>query len=311
MNIIFFGNPEFCSYPLLELYNSKYNILSVVTNPDKKSGRGLKLKSSFVKQQALELNIPVIESDDVHSKKLFDQLLNLNPDLFVVVAFSILPDNILSIPNQGSINIHPSLLPKYRGASPIQYSILNGDDTTGVSIISLNSKIDSGNILAQEKVFIDKDANFGKMHEKLSILGSKMLMKVIDDISLGKNASVKQDETKKTLAPKIKKDDLRVHPNDWNDLTAYNKIRAFDPYPGAYAYFHNKRIKFFDVFLADPVPMSNNSIQNGKLVIKNNNLFVFSNSMLIGIKSVQLEGKRKILSSDFIKTLEDKDCIFE
>ena len=130
MNIVFFGNPDFCSYPLLELYNSKHNIVAVVTNPDKKSGRGLQLKSSFVKKKALELNIPIIESDNADSKKLFNQLSSLNPDLFVVVAFSILPDSILSIRVRGSINIHPSLLPNYRGASPIQYSIINGDYLT-------------------------------------------------------------------------------------------------------------------------------------------------------------------------------------
>jgi len=309
MNIVFFGNPEFCSYPLLELYHSKYNIVSVVTNPDKKSGRGLKLKSSFVKRKALELNIPIIESDDMYSKELFNQLSSLKPDLFVVVAFSILPDDILTIPNRGSVNIHPSLLPKYRGASPIQYSILNGDNVTGVSIISLNSKIDSGNILAQKKVSIDKDANFGKMHEKLSILGSKMLIQVIDDIFLGKDRPIKQDGKKKTLAPKIKKDDLRINPKDWDDLTAYNKIRAFDPYPGAYTYFNNKRIKLFEVILVNSTRKS--GIKNGQLLIQNNSLFVFSNSMLIEIKSVQLEGKRRILSSDFIKTLEDKEYIFE
>ena len=309
MNIVFFGNPEFCSFPLIELYNSKYNIVSVVTNPDKKSGRGLKLKSSFVKRKALELNISVIESDDICSKKLFDQLSDLKPDLFVVVAFSILPDNILDIPKHGSINIHPSLLPKYRGSSPIQYSILNGDSETGVSIINLNSKIDSGNILAQEKVSVDKDANFGKMHEKLSILGSKMLIKVIDEISLNKDNPIKQDETKKTLAPKIKKNDLRINPDDWNDLTAYNKIRAFDPDPGAYAYFNDKRIKLFDAFLVSQ--KNDKSMRSGQLFVEGDSLFVCSSSRLIKIESVQLEGKRRILSSDFIKTLTNKEYIFE
>ena len=226
-----------------------------------------------------------------------------------MVAFSILPDSILSIPVRGSINIHPSLLPKYRGASPIQYSILNGDNETGVSIISLNSKIDSGNILAQRKISIDKDANFGKMHEKLSILGSKMLVEVIDDISLNKNSSIKQDETKKTLAPKIKKDDLRINMNDWNDLKGYNKIRAFDPYPGAYAYFNNKRIKLFDAFLVNSTNKDN--MKNGQLLVKNSRLFVFSGSMLIEIKSVQLEGKQKISSSDFVRTLAHKEYTFE
>ena len=177
MKIVFFGNPEFCLNPLLSLYNSKYKLVSVVTNIDRKSGRGLKLKSSFVKKKSLELNIPIIETDNVHSKALIQKLKKIDADLFVVVAFSILPDSIISIPKYGAINIHPSLLPKYRGASPIQYAILNGDNQTGVSIISLNNKIDAGNILAQEKFSIDKNSNFGQIHDKLGLLGARMLIK--------------------------------------------------------------------------------------------------------------------------------------
>ena len=198
MNIVFFGNPDFCLHPLLSLYNSQYNLLSVVTNIDRKSGRGLKLSSSFVKQKALELNIPIIETDNVHSDELFNQLNNLNADLFVVVAFSILPDNIIDIPKYGCVNIHPSLLPKYRGSSPIQYALLNGDKETGVSIINLNSKIDSGAILGQKTFSIPNDANFGYMYEKLGIIGSELLIKVIEDIKNDRVITRIQDESKKT-----------------------------------------------------------------------------------------------------------------
>ena len=308
MKIIFFGNPDFCFHPLMSLYNSECNLISVVTNTDRKSGRGLKLSSSFVKQKALELNIPIIETGNVNSDELFNQLNDLNPDLFVVVAFSILPDRIIDIPKYGSINIHPSLLPKYRGSSPIQYALLNGDEETGVSIINLNSKIDSGSILAQKKFSIPNSANFGYMYEKLGIIGSELLIKVIKDMQNKKTSPIVQDESKKTLAPKIKKEQYKI---DWNQPVnqIHNQIRAFDPYPGAYAFINNKRIKLFGSKIED-IETSSKYI-TGQILVENNLLLIKSNTCFISVYEVQLEGKNKVKSSDFIKTLENKEYILE
>ena len=308
MKIVFFGNPDFCFHPLMSLYNSEYNLISVVTNTDSKSGRGLKLSSSFVKQKALELNIPIIETGNVNSDELFNQLNNLNPDLFVVVAFSILPDRIIDIPKYGSINIHPSLLPKYRGSSPIQYALLNGDEETGVSIINLNSKIDSGSILAQKKFSIPNSANFGYMYEKLGIIGSELLIKVIKDMQNKKTSPIVQDESKKTLAPKIKKEQYKI---DWNQPAnqIHNQIRAFDPYPGAYAFINNKRIKLFASKIEDIVTSS--KYVTGQILVDNNLLLIKTNTCFISVYEVQLEGKNKVKSSDFIKTLENKEYILE
>ena len=308
MNIVFFGNPDFCFHPLVSLYNSQYNLLSVVTNIDRKSGRGLKLSSSFVKQKALELNIPIIETDNVHSDELFNQLNNLNADLFVVVAFSILPDNIIDIPKYGCVNIHPSLLPKYRGSSPIQYALLNGDKETGVSIINLNSKIDSGAILGQKTFSIPNDANFGYMYEKLGIIGSELLIKVIEDIKNDRVITRIQDESKKTLAPKIKKQQYKI---DWSQPSnqVYNQIRAFDPYPGAYALLNGKRIKLFGV--KKEGNHCKNNAQTGQLLIIDNFLLIKTLTDCISISEVQLEGKKKISADNFIKTLEKKEYILE
>ena len=308
MNIVFFGNPDFCFHPLVSLYNSQYNLLSVVTNIDRKSGRGLKLSSSFVKQKALELNIPIIETDNVYSDELFNQLNNLNADLFVVVAFSILPDNIIDIPKYGCINIHPSLLPKYRGSSPIQYALLNGDKETGVSIINLNSKIDSGAILGQKKFPIPNDANFGYMYEKLGLIGSELLIKVIEDIKNDRVITTIQDESKKTLAPKIKKQQYKI---DWSQSSnqVYNQIRAFDPYPGAYALFNGKRIKLFGV--KKERYHSKTNVKTGQLLIIDNSLLIKTLTDCISISEVQLEGKKKISADNFIKTLEKKEYILE
>lgn len=308
MKIVFFGNPDFCLHPLLSLYNSQYDIVSVVTNKDSKSGRGLKFSSSFVKQKALELNIPIIETDNAYSDRLFNQLNNLKADLFVVVAFSILPDKIISIPKYGSINIHPSLLPKYRGSSPIQYALLNGDKETGVSVINLNSKIDSGAILGQKKFSIPNSANFGYMYEKLGILGSELLLEVIEDIKNDKSLTIIQDESQKTLAPKIKKKQYKIN---WNQTSIQicNQIRAFDPYPGAYALLNNKRIKLFGAQREENFDYSN--VKVGQFLVANDLLLIKSNTDFISISKVQLEGKKRVKAYDFIKTLENKEYILE
>ena len=308
MRIVFFGNPDFCLHPLLSLYHSQHEIISVVTNTDRKSGRGLKLTSSFVKQKALELSIPIIETNDVSSNKLFNQLSELNADLFVVVAFSILPDSIINIPKYGSINIHPSLLPKYRGSSPIQYSLLNGDKETGVSIINLNSKVDSGAILGQKTILTPMDATFGDMYEKLGILGSKLLMEVVDDIKNGHSNAIIQDESKKSLAPKIKKEQYKIN---WlqESLSVYNQIRAFDPYPGAYAMLDGKRIKLFGAQKVKDFQSIKYKL--GQIIILDNNLIIKTNTEFISISNVQLEGKKKVSSFDFIKTIVDKEYILE
>ena len=306
MRIVFFGNPEFCFHPLISLYNSDNNLLSVVTNTDRKSGRGLKYTSSFVKQKAIELNIPIIETDNVSSEILYNKLKKLNADLFVVVAFSILPDNIINLPKYGSINIHPSLLPKYRGSSPIQYVLLNGDNKTGVSLINLNKRIDSGAILAQKTFTVDKNDNFGYLYEKLSLLGSEMLIDTIKEIKNNSSTSIIQDETKKTLAPKIKKSQYKI---DWNNscFQIHNQIRAFDPFPGAYGLFDNKRIKLFGS-LIEKESISDNTV-SGQLFIDEDKLFIKSGTGLISVSHIQLEGKNKVLSKDFIKTLDQKEYI--
>ena len=308
MKIVFFGNPDFCLHPLMSLYESDNNLLSVVTNTDRKSGRGLKYTSSFVKQKALDLNIPIIETNDVGSDELFNQLKELNADLFVVVAFSILPDNIINIPKFGAVNIHPSLLPKYRGSSPIQYALLNGDKETGVSIINLNKKIDSGAILAQNTFLIANNVNFGYLYEKLSKLGSELLINVLADLKNGHSKPIVQDESKKTLAPKIKKEQYKI---DWSNecVTIHNQIRAFDPYPGSYAIFNNKRIKLFGSHVEEID--DNNDIVPGKLLPSEDKLFIKVNSGLISVSSIQLEGKKKVQSKDFIKTLNNKEYILE
>ena len=304
MRIVFFGNPDFCKYSLLSLFKSDYDLVSVVTNIDRKSGRGLNVNSTFVKKKALELNIPIIETDNVNSNDLYDKLISLNADIFVVVAFSILPDRILNIPKKYSINIHPSLLPKYRGSSPIQYALLNGDSKTGVSIISMNQKIDSGDILGQKEFDIPNDANFGYLYEKLGILGSNLLLEVINDISKNNLNTKVQNHTKKSLAPKIEKNQYKIDFSK-DGYNIYNQIRAFDPYPGAYGLINTKRIKLFGLKLYSI--NENSNYQVGQLYIDDGKLLMYIGNITVSISELQIEGKNKISYNDFIKTLNSKE----
>tara|TARA_B100000575_G_C23136542_1_gene660379 strand:+ start:1657 stop:2586 length:930 start_codon:yes stop_codon:yes gene_type:complete len=306
MRLVFFGNPDFCKHPLLSIYKSDHELLSVVTNIDRQSGRGLNISSTYVKQKALELNVPVIETEDVNSESLYQTLTELNPDIFVVVAFSILPDRILNIPKKCSINIHPSMLPKYRGSSPIQYALLNGDKKTGVTIIDMNENVDSGNILGQKEMDIPNDANFGYLYEKLGILGSKLLLEVIDNISNDRLNVKKQDHDKKTFAPKIKKSQYKIN-FDQNGLNIYNQIRAFDPYPGAYGILNDKRIKLFGVKIFSEKVYHEYKV--GQLIIDGKLLLIYVGKITLSISKIQVEGKKRVEASDYIKGLNHKETL--
>ena len=306
MRLVFFGNPDFCKYPLLSIYKSDYKLLSVVTNIDRQSGRGLNISSTYVKQKALELNVPVIETEDVNSESLYQTLTDLKPDIFVVVAFSILPDRILDIPKKCSINIHPSMLPRYRGSSPIQYALLNGDKKTGVTIIDMNQNVDSGNILGQKEMDIPNDANFGYLYEKLGILGSKLLLEVIDNISNDRLNIKIQDHDKKTFAPKIKKSQYKIN-FDQTGLKVYNQIRAFDPYPGAYGILNGKRIKLFGVKIFSENDYHDNKV--GQLIINGKLLLIYVGRITLSISKIQVEGKKRVEASDYIKGLNHKETL--
>lgn len=306
MRIVFFGNPDFCKYPLLSIYKSDHKLLSVVTNIDRQSGRGLNISSTYVKQKALELHVPVIETEDVNSESLYQALNQLKPDIFVVVAFSILPDRILDIPKKCSINIHPSILPKYRGSSPIQYALLNGDKKTGVTIIDMNQNVDSGNILGQKEMDVPNDANFGYLYEKLGILGSKLLLEVIDNISNDRLNIKIQDHDKKTFAPKIKKSQYKIN-FDQNGLNIYNQIRAFDPYPGAYGILNGKRIKIFGVKFHSEKDYHDYKV--GQLIIDGKLLLIYVGKITLSISKIQVEGKKRVEASDYIKGLNHKETL--
>jgi methionyl-tRNA formyltransferase len=297
MKIIFMGTPEF-SVPSLKRLIEDNEIVAVVTTPDKAKGRGLRIQYSDVKKFALDKNVQILQPNSLKDDNFISQIKSLNPDLIIVVAFRILPKEIFSIPKFGSFNLHASLLPKYRGAAPINWALINGENETGVTTFFLQEKVDTGNIILQEKIKIENEDDAGTIHDKLSTIGADLVIKTVKLIEQGNLNLKKQDENLTTKAPKIFKGDCII---DWNldDKIIHNLIRGLSPYPAAYTNFDDKTAKIFKSKLTD---MLSNS-RPGQIYIDNNNLFVNTSGNLLQIVELQLEGKKRIASSDFINGL--------
>ena len=248
MNIVFMGTPDFAKESLEALVNAKHNVLAVITNVDKPKGRGMKLMPSPVKEYALEQNIEVIQPEKVKNNTEFiEKIKLLNPDIICVVAYGkILPKEILEIPKKGCINVHASLLPKYRGAAPIQWAILNGDKTTGVTTMYMEEGLDSGDIILAEETQIGKNETTGELWERLSKIGAKLLVETLNRIEKSTEPRTKQPENF-TIAPMLDKQMAKI---DWQNKTAEeikNLVRGLNPIMGAYTFLNNKKIKFWKV----------------------------------------------------------------
>jgi len=268
-------------------------------------GRGRKFLETPVKSLADELKLNVMEIDNLNDESFINQLKSLSPDLFVVVAYKVLPQTILEIPKLGSINIHSSLLPKYRGAAPIQHSIMNGDKVTGVSTFLIEQKVDTGNILLQKECKIEEDDNYGTLSSKLSTIGAELLIESISKYYDGSIAPVMQDNELATLAPKIKKEDYIIN---WNKDASVvkNKIRAFSPYPGAYTLIDNKRLKIFKSELNKGIGYK----ETGKIINLSKEYFEVSCSHgSLKIYEIQIEGKKRMSSKDFIMGFQNLEGI--
>ena len=229
MKIIFFGTPNFASEILKSIYK-EHKVLSIVTAKDSQKGRGKKYKSPSAKLIAEELKIPVIQPKNLKDPQFIDQLKKLNADLYVVIAFRMLPELVWSIPKLGTINIHTSYLPNYRGAAPINWVLINGEKTTGVTSFYINNEIDKGNILLQEKIDLNDDITAAQLHEKLIVSGTKVIIQTLEKISKNKIISVQQNEEKNyKSAPKIHKDLSKIN---WEDSikNIHNKIRGLSSY---------------------------------------------------------------------------------
>jgi methionyl-tRNA formyltransferase len=300
MRIVYFGTAEFAVGALKALANSRHEIVCVVTQPQRKKGRGLKLAKSPVEEFALEKSIEVLQLDDVNSKESLEALKAMKSDLFVVSAFGqIMKKEALEIPSLYSINIHASILPKYRGASPIQRALLNGDQKTGISIIIMNEFLDKGDIIFSKEVKIEPDDDTIKLSAKLSRCAAELFLKAIDKIDAGNIKPIAQDEAGAVYAPKLVKEDGLI---EWNSgaQEIINKIRACRPWPSAYTYFNKKLLKILD---AEKVPGPLKSRRSpGEVVFSpKDELLVACGKSGIKIKRLQLEGKRPLDIDEFLR----------
>lgn len=237
LRIVFMGTPEFASTSLRRLVEEGYNVVAVVTTPDKPAGRGQKMHQSDVKLTALELGLPILQPERLREDAFLESLKELNPDLGVVIAFRMLPEVVWAMPKFGTFNLHASLLPEYRGAAPINWAIINGEKRTGVTTFLLNHEIDKGAIIEQESIDILPDDNIGSLYDKLMNIGSALVTRTVDKIAEGNYTTVEQmhiDESTLKPAPKIFKEDCRI---DWSKgaESIHNLVRGLSPYPAAWS----------------------------------------------------------------------------
>lgn len=248
MRILFMGTPDIARESLDNLYNEGFEICGVVTAPDKPAGRGMKIISSPVKEYAIKKNLKIFQPEKIVNNNEFkDEIRQLSPDLVCVVAYGvILPKSFLKIPPLGCINLHPSMLPNYRGPAPIQWAILNGDNKTGVTIMYLNEKMDAGDIIKQQEVEIEENETTGELWDKLSKIGSNLLVETVKNIDSGKIERTPQPE-EFTLAPMLNKEMAKINWNEKNCYEIKNLVRGLNPIMGTYTLLKNKKIKFWKV----------------------------------------------------------------
>lgn len=307
LNILFMGTPDFARESLESVYNAGYNILGVVTNPDKPKGRGMKMVASPVKEFAIEKNIPVYQPEKVRNNQEFiDEIKKIQPDVICVVAYGkILPKEILDIPEKGCINVHGSLLPKYRGAAPIQWAVLNGDKKTGITTMYMDIGMDTGDMILKEEVTIGEDETTGELWDRLSEIGGKLLVETLKQIESGTAPREKQGDDY-TLAPMLNKEMAKI---DWENKSAKeikNLVRGLNPIMGAYTFLNDKKIKFWKVDVAKNVGYDADNIKifrNGTVLVSDqkDGLFIKTKDGILQVLEIQGENSRKMSIGDFLR----------
>ncbi|MFY7965025.1 MAG: methionyl-tRNA formyltransferase [Chitinophagaceae bacterium] len=303
LRIVFLGTPDFAVASLDALAKAGCSIVGVITAPDKPAGRGMQLQQSAVKKYAIENNLKVLQPDKLKNEAFISELRLLKADVQVVVAFRMLPEIVWNMPPMGTINVHGSLLPHYRGAAPINWAIINGEKQTGVTTFKLKHEIDTGNILMQEIIPIGDDENAGELHDKMKDVGARLLVKTIEAIAENKVDEIEQyqksniEHQSLLHAPKIFTDTCKI---DWaksiNEV--YNLVRGLSPYPAAYTTLNDKKIKIFscEKEITSPKESIGSYITNNKTFLK----FVCTDGY-ISIVELQMEGKKRIKIEEFLK----------
>lgn len=292
--VVFMGTPEF-AVSILEGLIQNYNVILVVTQADREKDRKGNLLYTPVKKLAIDNNIPVYQPDNI--KKEYAKILEYEPDIIITCAYGqIIPIELLNYPKYGCINVHASLLPKLRGGAPIHRALMNGDKITGITIMYMDEKMDNGDIISQEKTDILDDDNLDSLYDRLSKIGSKLLLRVLPDILSNRNRRIKQNEEEVTYGYNINKEEEKINFND-KALDIHNKVRALSSKPGAYCYLDNKRLKIYKTTLTDTLSED----KPGTIVdVTKNGIYVSTEDYIIIIKELKLEGKKRCDVRDFV-----------
>lgn len=298
--IVFMGTPEFAVETLRALVENGYNVVAVITVPDKPAGRGQKLSISAVKEYALSQNLKVLQPEKLRDEAFVAELRNLKADLQIVVAFRMLPEVVWNMPPLGTFNLHASLLPNYRGAAPINWAIINGEKKSGVTTFFIEHQIDTGNIIDQVEVDITDDMNVGELYDKLMHIGSSLVCESIDKIADGSIVARKQDETLLMRpAPKIFKDDCRI---DWTKdaQSVHNLIRGLSPYPGSWSIICNGEKELNVKLFASAIAEKSDKLP-GQIEQTKNSLKVSTADAWLEITEIQIAGKKRMKTKDLLQ----------
>jgi len=304
MRIVFMGTPDFAVATLQRLVEHGFDVIAAVTAPDKPVGRGLKLSESPVKKYALSQNIPVMQPEKLKDKVFLEELRNYKADLQVVVAFRMLPEVVWSMPQMGTINLHGSLLPQYRGAAPINWAVINGEKETGITTFFIEKEIDTGKVIFSDTIPIGEKDSAGDLHDKMMWLGGDLMVKTVKAIIKGEYPSIPQDfDTELKLAPKIFKETCKI---DWTQSSEkiYNFIRGLSPHPAAWTFLGQKVLKIFEI---EPVlelfsDLEAFDFENVEFLTDHKKqLHIKTSDGILAIKSLQLEGKKRLTTEEFLR----------
>lgn len=301
--IVFMGTPTF-AVPVLKSLIENYNVVLVVSQPDREKDRKGNILMTPTKEVAIENNIPVYQPLKI--KEEYQTILDYKPDIIITCAYGqIIPDIILDYPKYGCINVHGSLLPKLRGGAPIHHAIINGDKETGITIMYMASKMDAGDIISQKSLKIEENDNLDYIYNKMSVLGSELLIDTLPSIFNKTNSRIKQDESLVTFGFNIRKEEEKID-FDKSSTDIHNRIRGLSSIPGAYAILDNKRVKIYESFIIDKV----SDKEPGTIIdINKNGMFVATKDNIIKITDLKIEGKKRCKIQDFINGVKKEDYI--
>ena len=308
--IVFMGTPDFAVATLKALLDADANVVGVITAPDRKAGRGMKLQPSAVKQFAVEYDLVVLQPTNLKSEEFLDELKSLKATLQIVVAFRMLPEMVWNMPEKGTFNLHASLLPQYRGAAPINWVVINGEKESGVSTFFLQHQIDTGDIILQEKVAIADDETAGELHDKLMAVGAKLVIKTLNAIESGNCPSTPQLASNNLKeAPKIFKETCKI---DWDKSIAevFNLIRGLAPYPAAFTTITNGDSEIgMKIYKAQKASLNLNS-KPGFIRVEDSKMYIYSNDGCLEILELQMAGKKRMDAKSFLLgfSLEGYHC---